>query len=99
LASIHIPSNSELSEVTGRPKRSNTAEKSSNTDTVTVALSWTELSTGEFHIESVPFQQLGPELARLNPSEIVVDTTTLSFLSSSEAYKKIGVGVFFLLMK
>ncbi len=36
------------------------------------ALAWVDISTGDFHVMPCPLVGLGPELARLNPSEIVV---------------------------
>lgn len=36
------------------------------------ALAWVDISTGAFHVMPCPLVGLGPELARLNPSEIVV---------------------------
>lgn len=36
------------------------------------SLSWVDISTGAFHVMSVGMAQLGPELARLAPSELVV---------------------------
>ncbi len=36
------------------------------------ALAWVDISTGEFHVMPLPPVRLGPELARLMPSEVVV---------------------------
>ncbi|MCX7565902.1 DNA mismatch repair protein MutS [Sulfitobacter sp. F26169L] len=36
------------------------------------ALAWVDISTGAFHVMSVPLVRLGPELARLAPSELLV---------------------------
>ena len=36
------------------------------------ALAWVDISTGAFHVMPVPFIRLGPELARLSPSELIV---------------------------
>ena len=36
------------------------------------ALAWTDISTGAFHVMACPFASLGPELARFNPSELIV---------------------------
>ena len=36
------------------------------------ALSWTDISTGAFHVMPCPLVRLGPELARLAPREILV---------------------------
>ncbi len=36
------------------------------------ALSWVDISTGAFHVLALPPVRLGPELARLGPSEVVV---------------------------
>ncbi|MDA8587077.1 DNA mismatch repair protein MutS [Rhodobacteraceae bacterium] len=36
------------------------------------AIAWTDISTGELHVMSVPQVRFGPELARLAPSEVIV---------------------------
>ncbi|MDF3414978.1 DNA mismatch repair protein MutS [Sulfitobacter sp. M57] len=36
------------------------------------ALAWVDISTGAFHVMPLPIVRLGPELARLSPSELVV---------------------------
>ncbi|WP_417242448.1 DNA mismatch repair protein MutS [Celeribacter sp.] len=36
------------------------------------ALAWVDISTGEFHVMPCPLSRLAPELARLNPSEILL---------------------------
>lgn len=36
------------------------------------ALAWVDISTGAFHVMSVPLVRLGPELARLAPSELLI---------------------------
>ena len=36
------------------------------------ALAWTDISTGALHVLPVPGARIGPELARLNPSELAV---------------------------
>lgn len=36
------------------------------------ALAWVDISTGEFHVMPCPLTRLAPELARLNPSEILL---------------------------
>ncbi|MDF1728216.1 MAG: DNA mismatch repair protein MutS, partial [Sulfitobacter sp.] len=36
------------------------------------ALAWLDISTGAFHVMPLPLVRLGPELARLSPSELVV---------------------------
>ncbi len=38
----------------------------------THALAWVDISTGAFHVMTVPLVRLGPELARLAPSELLV---------------------------
>jgi len=40
------------------------------------ALSWVDISTGAFHVIALPSVMLGPELARLSPSEVLVSETT-----------------------
>ena len=45
------------------------------------ALAWVDISTGSFHIMSIPLVRLGPELARLSPSELVVSETKEAELS------------------
>jgi DNA mismatch repair protein MutS len=39
------------------------------------ALAWVDISTGAFHVMPLPLVRLGPELARLSPSELVVSET------------------------
>jgi DNA mismatch repair protein MutS len=39
------------------------------------ALAWADISTGAFHVMAVPASRLGPELARLAPSELLVSET------------------------
>ncbi|WP_025055260.1 DNA mismatch repair protein MutS [Sulfitobacter noctilucicola] len=39
------------------------------------ALAWVDISTGAFHVMPLPQVRLGPELARLNPSELLVSET------------------------
>jgi DNA mismatch repair protein MutS len=36
------------------------------------ALAWADISTGAFHVMAIPSVRLGPELARLAPSELIV---------------------------
>ena len=36
------------------------------------ALAWVDISTGAFHVMAVPLVRLGPELARLAPSELLI---------------------------
>ncbi len=36
------------------------------------ALAWVDISTGAFHVMSLPVVRLGPELARLSPSELLI---------------------------
>ena len=38
----------------------------------TSALAWVDISTGAFHVMALPQVRLGPELARLAPSELIV---------------------------
>ncbi|MGR3502121.1 DNA mismatch repair protein MutS [Pseudaestuariivita sp.] len=38
----------------------------------TAALAWVDISTGAFHVLSLPPVRLGPELARLRPAEVIV---------------------------
>ena len=38
----------------------------------TSALAWVDISTGAFHVMALPLIKLGPELARLAPSELIV---------------------------
>jgi DNA mismatch repair protein MutS len=40
------------------------------------ALSWVDISTGAFHVMALPSVMLGPELARLSPSEVLVSEAT-----------------------
>ncbi|MDW3223703.1 MAG: DNA mismatch repair protein MutS [Paracoccaceae bacterium] len=39
------------------------------------ALAWVDISTGAFHVMPLAFPRLGPELARLAPSELIVSET------------------------
>ncbi|MEM9966585.1 MAG: DNA mismatch repair protein MutS [Pseudomonadota bacterium] len=39
------------------------------------ALAWVDISTGSFHVMDLPLVRLGPELARLAPSELIVSET------------------------
>ncbi|MFK7836943.1 MAG: DNA mismatch repair protein MutS [Sulfitobacter sp.] len=39
------------------------------------ALAWVDISTGAFHVMPLPQVRLGPELARLSPSELIVSET------------------------
>ena len=39
------------------------------------ALAWVDISTGAFHVMALPKVRLGPELARLAPSELIVSET------------------------
>lgn len=39
------------------------------------ALAWVDISTGAFHVMPAPLVRLGPELARLSPSELIVSET------------------------
>ncbi len=36
------------------------------------ALAWVDISTGSFHVMALPLVRLGPELARLSPSELLI---------------------------
>ncbi len=36
------------------------------------ALAWVDISTGAFHVMTLPVVRLGPELARLSPSELLI---------------------------
>ncbi len=36
------------------------------------ALAWVDISTGSFHVMALPVVRFGPELARLNPSEVII---------------------------
>jgi len=40
------------------------------------ALAWVDISTGAFHVMPLPKVRLGPELARLSPSELIVSEKT-----------------------
>ena len=45
------------------------------------ALAWVDISTGDFRVMTCPRVRLGPELARLSPSEILVSETRFSELA------------------
>ncbi|WP_085849804.1 DNA mismatch repair protein MutS [Pacificibacter marinus] len=42
------------------------------------ALAWIDISTGAFHVMPCPLVRLAPELARLNPSELIVSEANIS---------------------
>ncbi len=42
------------------------------------ALAWADISTGSFQVMRIASAQLAPELARLNPSELILSETTLA---------------------
>ena len=44
------------------------------------ALAWADISTGAFHVMPIKPARLGPELARLAPSELIVSETSESEL-------------------
>ena len=50
------------------------------------ALSWVDISTGEFHVMPLPPVRLGPELARLRPSEVILPDGGDLYISGSESY-------------
>jgi DNA mismatch repair protein MutS len=54
-----------------------------------VGLAWTDISTGEFRVSAVPWSQLASELAKLNPSEVVLDKSMRQFEETETA---LGVG-------
>jgi DNA mismatch repair protein MutS len=39
------------------------------------AMAWVDISTGAFHVMDLPMVRLGPELARLAPSELIISDT------------------------
>jgi DNA mismatch repair protein MutS len=43
-----------------------------------LALSWLDISTGDFRVASIPLSGLGTELARLDPGEIILPDTLLA---------------------
>ncbi len=45
------------------------------------ALSWVDISTGAFHVTSLPAERLSPELARLRPKEVLVAESAISEFS------------------
>ncbi|MGB7244581.1 MAG: DNA mismatch repair protein MutS [Sulfitobacter sp.] len=47
----------------------------------TAALAWVDISTGAFHVMALPPVRLGPELARLSPSELIVTEATAAHLA------------------
>ena len=49
------------------------------------ALAWAEISTGAFHVMPIPELRLGPELARLLPSELLVADEEMAALEDIEA--------------
>jgi len=55
------------------------------------ALAWVDISTGSFHVMALPRVRLGPELARLRPSELILSETDEADLS--ETVTDTGVSV------
>ncbi len=53
------------------------------------ALSWCDISTGEFHVTSLSQARIGAELARLAPSEVLVSDTVEEVLR--EVFADLGV--------
>lgn len=45
------------------------------------AIAWTDISTGELHVMSLPPVRFGPELARLAPSEVIISEAKYNDLS------------------
>lgn len=55
------------------------------------ALAWVDISTGEFRVMECPLVRLGPELARLSPSELIVTDEKLADLS--ELVSDLGISI------
>ncbi|MDM8165998.1 DNA mismatch repair protein MutS [Roseovarius sp.] len=55
------------------------------------ALAWVDISTGSFHVMPLPEVRLGPELARLAPSELILSET--DELELEELTSEAGVSV------
>ncbi|WP_319826636.1 DNA mismatch repair protein MutS [Thalassovita sp.] len=55
------------------------------------ALAWVDISTGEFHVMPLPAVRLGPELARLRPSELIAADGPESYGSGRETYDLTGI--------
>jgi DNA mismatch repair protein MutS len=55
------------------------------------ALAWADISTGELRVMTCPLVRLGPELARLGPSEILVSETLFSELSSVAEDQRVAI--------
>ncbi len=55
------------------------------------ALAWADISTGELRVMSCPLVRLGPELARLAPSEILVGETRFSDISAIAEDQRVAV--------
>jgi DNA mismatch repair protein MutS len=55
------------------------------------ALAWADISTGEFRVMTCPLIRLGPELARLSPSEILVAESRFSDLEAVAADQRVAL--------
>ncbi|HQU67640.1 MAG TPA: DNA mismatch repair protein MutS [Albidovulum sp.] len=55
------------------------------------ALAWADISTGEFRVMTCPLIRLGPELARLAPSEILVAETRFSDVEVIAADQRVAL--------
>lgn len=55
------------------------------------ALAWADISTGEFRVMACPLIRLGPELARLAPSEILVAETRVSDVEAIAADQRVAL--------
>jgi DNA mismatch repair protein MutS len=55
----------------------------------TAALAWTDISTGTFHVTALTNVRIGPELARLAPSELIV--TEIEAEALRETARDLGV--------
>ena len=61
------------------------------------ALAWVDISTGSFRVMPIPSVRLGPELARLSPSEVVVaegEDLTEIITESGASYTPLGRAAF-----
>ncbi len=50
------------------------------------ALAWVDISTGEFHVMPLDPVRLGPELARLRPSEVIIPDSDDLYIAGSDAH-------------
>ncbi|MGL6194190.1 MAG: DNA mismatch repair protein MutS, partial [Thermoguttaceae bacterium] len=78
--SILDPKQSNYLAAVVMPENSGQAAKNGQNDTNLCGLSWVELSTGQFYAGSFPLEQVADQLARIGPSECLVEDNSASFI-------------------